>query len=351
MEIAIRAAQDGKLVTFGISPDKPETGFGYIKAVQASANTSADVPVGLMRVDSFKEKPDLPTAQRFLTEGGYYWNSGMFVWKASAILAAIEKCLPALHQTLVAIADEIRAGKPFAVAMDAHFASAPNVSIDHGVLEKTEALFVVPASIGWSDVGSWDAVYDVASKDAQGNATQGNVVAIDCRNTLVRGGKRLVAAVGVEDLSIIETADAVLIAKRGESQKVKDVVATLAGRGATEHVEHLTVRRPWGSYTVLEEGLNYKLKRIEVLPGGRLSLQSHKHRSEHWVVVSGEATITNGDTVMKLGTNESTYIPIGVKHRLENLGTEAVQMIEVQVGAYVGEDDIQRYDDIYGRVG
>lgn len=341
LETAIDAAATGKLVTFGITPDKPETGFGYIKTGQGQGP--------LLPVDAFKEKPDLATAQAFLKAGGYYWNSGMFVWRASAILEAIARTLPALASMLDAMRADIEEGASFADALRRHFADAPNISIDHGVLEKAGNLYVVPADIGWSDVGSWDAVYEIADKNEDGNAARGNVVAINCRNTLLRGDKRLIAAVGVEDLSIVETADAILVARHGESQKVKDVVAALQARGATEHIEHVTVRRPWGTYTVLEEGQGFKIKRIEVNPGGRLSLQSHRHRSEHWVVVSGEATVTNNDVVSTLKSNESTFIPIGARHRLENLGTEPVQIIEVQVGTYVGEDDITRYSDQYGR--
>lgn len=338
---AITAAIDGKLVTFGITPTHPETGFGYIKTGKA--------PDALKPVHAFHEKPDLATAERFLAEGGYYWNSGMFVWKASTILAAIREFLPALAAVLDAMREDVSRGASFNDALKRHFADAPSISIDHGVLEKSSELFVVPADIGWSDVGSWDAVFDVSDKDGDGNVTRGNVLAIGCHNNLIRSDKRLVAAVGVSDLSVIETNDAILIAKRGESQQVKHIVDALKARGGTEHIEHTTVRRPWGSYTVLEEGPGFKIKRIEVNAGGRLSLQSHEHRSEHWVVVAGEATVTCDGAVSTLKPNESTFIPLRAKHRLENRGSEPLQIIEVQVGAYVGEDDIQRYDDQYGR--
>ena len=207
----------------------------------------------------------------------------------------------------------------------------------------------MPAKIGWSDVGSWDALHEIADKDADGNSIQGNVLAFDCKDTLVRAGKRLVATVGVEGVSVIETPDAVLVAGRGASQDVKKVVEALAARSAQEAIVHVTVRRPWGAYTVLEEGPGFKIKRIEVNPGGRLSLQSHEHRSEHWVVVAGEATVTRDGNMATLVTNQSTYVPVGAKHRLENRGTEPLHIIEVQVGPYLGEDDIQRYDDHYGR--
>lgn len=341
LRAAIDAAADGHLVTFGIEPTGPETGFGYIKA--------RPQPAGLPKVERFKEKPDAATAQAFLAEGGWYWNSGMFVWRASAILKAITASLPALTVVMDAITDAVAAGRPWQEAVREHFPKAPGISIDHGVLEKAANLLLVPASIGWSDVGSWDAVHEMAPKDEQGNATNGNVLAFDCRNTLIRGGKRLVAAVGVEDVSVIETPDAVLVAGRGASQDVKKIVEALTARSAQEAIVHTTVRRPWGTYTVLEEGPGFKIKRIEVDPGGRLSLQSHDKRSEHWVVVAGEATVTRNEDLITLRPNQSTYIPIGARHRLENRGTVPLQIIEVQCGAYLGEDDIRRYDDHYGR--
>ncbi len=346
LKLALAGAADGKLVTFGIAPDRPETGFGYIKAGAAGGD-------GLCTVHAFKEKPDAETARKFLAEGGYYWNSGMFVWRASAILQAVRQNLPALAAVLDAMSADMKAGQSFDAALKAHFAEAPSISIDHGVLEKAAEkagnLYLVPADIGWSDVGSWDAVYEISDKDADGNALRGDVLAVDCRNSFIRSDKRLVAAVGLEDISVVETADAILVSKHGQSQKVKNIVEALQQRGGMQHVEHTTVLRPWGSYTVLEESPGYKIKRIEVKPGGRLSLQSHKHRSEHWVVVEGVATVTCDSTVSTLSANQSTFIPIGAKHRLENLGVAPLQIIEVQVGSYVGEDDIQRYDDQYGR--
>lgn len=338
---AIAAAQEGKLVTFGITPTGPETGFGYIKA-RASGN-------GLPQVERFKEKPDAATATAFLKEGGWYWNSGMFVWKASAIMEAITKALPALAEVMAAIRTAAQSGLPWQEAVREHFPKSPGISIDNGVLEKASNLFLVPADIQWSDVGSWDAVHDISAKDAAGNSALGNVLAFDCKDTLVRAGKRLVAVVGVEGVSVIETADAVLVAGRGVSQDVRKVVDALAQRSAQEHIVHVTVRRPWGAYTVLEEGPGFKIKRIEVDPGGRLSLQSHERRSEHWVVVAGEATVTNDGVVSTLKHNQSTFVPIGSRHRLENRGAEPLHIIEVQCGEYLGEDDIRRYDDHYGR--
>lgn len=343
LKSAVDAANTGKLVTFGVTPTRPDTGFGYIKTAAENVET-------VRRVLQFKEKPDLATAEQFLRDGGYFWNSGMFVWKASAILKAVAQTLPAMQMVLDKISADVTTGMTFNTALKANFGASPSISIDHGVLEKTTNLFLIPADIGWSDAGTWDAVYEITQKDEHGNASRGNAITIDCKNILVRSEKRFIAVVGLEDVTVIETADAVLVTKHGHSQKVSQVVKTLAERGSTEHHEHLTVNRPWGSYTVLEEAPGFKLKRIEVAPNGRLSLQSHKHRSEHWVVVRGKALVTRGPSSTVLSENESTFIPAGVKHRLENIGDEPLQIIEVQVGSYVGEDDIERFDDQYGRI-
>jgi len=350
LNTAIAAAQSGKLITFGIQPTKPDTGFGYVKvkhtAGQATTTQSADV----QEVERFTEKPDAVTAERFLKEGGYYWNSGMFVWRASVILAEIRQHLPAVDKVIQAIIAESRKAGTFQQAVEKHFAAMPSISIDYGVLERSSRVSLVPCDIGWNDVGSWQAVHEIAAKDENGNALQGNVIALDCKNSLIRAEKRLVAAIGVEDLCVIETADAILISKSDQSQRVREVVDVLHQRGSTEHVYHAKVNRPWGSYTVLEEDQDgFKIKRIEVAPGARLSLQSHKRRSEHWVVVSGTATVTNGEEVYTVQKNQSTYIPIGSKHRLENLGSDPLHIVEIQVGEYLGEDDIQRYEDNYGR--
>ena len=343
LDIAIQAAESGKLVTFGIQPTSPDTGFGYIKAHRAD-----DAQV--YAVDRFTEKPDLATAERFLKDGNYYWNSGMFVWRASVILAEIQRHLPEVYKVMQTILSESGAGIDFQQAVEKHFAAMPSISIDYGVLEKSDRVSLIPCDIGWNDVGSWHAVHEISAKDENGNALQGNVIAIGCNNNLIRAEKRLVAAIGVEDLCIIETADAVLISKSDQTQRVREVVDVLQQRGATEHIYHMKVNRPWGNYAVLEEDPDgFKIKRIEVAPGAKLSLQSHKQRSEHWVVVSGTATVTNGDAVTTVYKNQSTYIPIGTKHRLENRGSEPLHIVEIQVGDYLGEDDIQRYDDNYGR--
>lgn len=343
LRTAIEAATSGQLVTFGIKPTRPDTGFGYIKA-QVGGNP------GVYEVERFTEKPDHVTAERFLKEGSYYWNSGMFVWRASVILAEIQQHLPAVYQVVQTILAESRAAGTFQQAVEKHFTAMPSISIDYGVLERSDRVSLIPCDIGWNDVGSWQAVHEIAAKDENGNALQGNVIALDCKNSLIRAEKRLVAAIGVEDLCIIETADAVLISKSDQTQRVREVVDVLHKKGATEHICHTKVNRPWGNYTVLEEDPEgFKLKRIEVAPGARLSLQSHAHRSEHWVVVSGTATVTNGDEVITVQKNQSTYIPIGTKHRLENRGKEPLHIVEIQVGEYLGEDDIQRYEDNYGR--
>jgi mannose-1-phosphate guanylyltransferase/mannose-6-phosphate isomerase len=350
LKLAISQAQTGHLVTFGITPTRPETGYGYIQCGEQT-NMGAGLPVA-----QFKEKPDLDTAKKFLSDGAYYWNSGMFVWRASAILAAIGQHLPALSAVIASMQADLDAGLSLGAAINTHFAAAPSISIDHGVLEKVSQattgpkLVLIPADIGWSDVGSWDSVQDLLDKDTDGNTLRGNVIAHDSRNIQVQGSKRLIAAVGLEDLSIIDTPDALLVTKRGESQGVRHIVEALQQRAGTEHIEHTTVQRPWGRYTVLEDAPGFKIKRIEVKPGGRLSLQSHEHRSEHWIVVSGVATVTCGEGVTDLEANESTFIPKGAKHRLENRRSEMVAIIEVQVGGYLGEDDITRYDDKYGRV-
>jgi len=341
VELAMGPASEGKLVTFGIPPTSPATGYGYIQSDPQGG------PV--RRVARFVEKPDQATAVRFLSEGGYLWNSGMFVWKASAILEEIHRTLPELSALLEEMAATAKAEGGLQAALEKHFASAPSISIDHGVLQQSDRVYVIPAPFDWSDVGSWDSVHDVSDKDTDHNSLVGNVVALDCRNTFVRSENRLVAAIGVEDLAIIETPDAILVTRRGQSQRVREVVDELARRNADERVTHLTVQRPWGSYTVLQSGPGYKLKRIEVRPGGRLSLQSHQYRSEHWVVVSGEATVTVGGRESTLLRNESTFVPLGSRHRLENRGTEPLQIIEVQVGERVEEDDITRYEDVYGR--
>jgi mannose-1-phosphate guanylyltransferase/mannose-6-phosphate isomerase len=344
LSVAIAAAESGRLITFGIQPTRPDTGFGYIKT-RAEGDQS-----NIHAVDRFTEKPDDITAEQFLKEGNYYWNSGMFVWRASVILAEIQQYLPEVYLVIQNIVAASRTAGSFQQAVEKYFVNMPSISIDYGVLEKSNRVSLIPCEIGWNDVGSWQAVHEIAGQDKDGNALQGNVIALDCKNSLIRAEKRLVAAIGIEDICIVETADAVLVSKNDQTQRVREVVDILQMRGSTEHIYHAKINRPWGSYTVLEEDQDgFKIKRIEVAPGARLSLQSHRQRSEHWVVVSGVATVTNGDEVITVKKNESTYIPIGTKHRLENLGKEPLHIVEIQVGEYLGEDDIQRFEDNYGR--
>lgn len=348
LQQAIAVAESGKLVTFGIQPTRPDTGFGYIKV--RTENGKQLTVNSVLEVERFTEKPDLTTAEQFLKEGGYFWNSGMFVWRASVILAEIEQYLPEVYRVVQDIVAESHVAGTFQQAVEKHFSAMPSISIDYGVLEKSSHVSLTPCDIGWNDVGSWHAVHEIADKDADGNALQGNVIAIGCKNSLIRAEKRLVAAIGLENLCVVETADAILISRSDQTQRVREVVDALQERGASEHVNHVKVKRPWGSYTVLEEGsAGFKLKRIEVAPGGRLSLQSHAHRSEHWVVVSGTATVTNGAEIITVNKNQSTYIPMGTKHRLENRGKIPLHIVEIQVGEYLGEDDIERFDDNYGR--
>lgn len=342
LDIAIRAAGSGDLITFGIRPVKADTGFGYIQVEEGTGE--------VLPVKCFTEKPDMAAAERFIQSGDYFWNSGMFVWKASAILAEVCEHLPDLYEILESMRNQWRQGESWQQVVQREFSRMPDVSIDYGVLEHSDRVRLVPCDIGWSDVGSWDAVYDISAKDESGNVCTGNVLAVDCGHSLLRSEHRLLAGVGLEDVIAVETADAVLLVRRGDSQRVREVVNVLKEHGGKEVVEHLTVRRPWGSYTVLEEQTaGYKLKRIDVNPGASLSLQRHQHRSEHWVVVSGTATVTRDGEVCSVAKNESTYIPIGVKHRLENRGKIPLHIMEVQVGEYLGEDDIERFDDNYGR--
>jgi len=343
LSIAIHTAQEGSLVTFGIQPIRPDTGFGYIQV----AASKADV----RDVQRFTEKPDYDTACDFVESGEYFWNSGMFVWRADVVLEQIRSHLPDVYTVIERMRSAWQAGEVYDAVIAREFAAMPDVSIDYGLLEKTSDIKLVPCEIGWSDVGSWDAVHEISDKDHADNVLQGNVLAVDCRNTLLRSSSRLLAAVDVENLIVVETADAVLVVPRENSQNVRKIVDHLKLHNASEHIEHVTVKRPWGSYTVLEEAaVGYKMKRIEVLPGARLSLQAHQHRSEHWVVVSGTATVTCGEQIKLVAKNESTYIPIGALHRLENRGKIPLIIVEIQVGDYLGEDDIERFDDAYGRV-
>jgi mannose-1-phosphate guanylyltransferase / mannose-6-phosphate isomerase len=342
------AAEPGRIVILGIAPDRAETGFGYIQ----TAGGGEAPPVA-----RFVEKPDADTACRYLAEGGYYWNGGMFVLRASVWLAALQRYRPDIDgATRAAFAGRsidalfVRPGK-------AEFAAIPAESIDYAVMEKCAGtlaetgidLRMLPLAAGWNDLGAWDAVWQVAAKDAQGNAGSGDVLFSDSRDSLVHATSRLVSVVGLHDVVVVETPDAVLVSDRARSQDVKKIVGTLGEAHRGEHELHRKVHRPWGWYDSIDHGERFQVKRIMVKPGASLSLQKHHHRAEHWVVVSGTAEVTNGDKVILLSENQSTYIPLGRVHRLANPGKVPLEIIEVQSGSYLGEDDIVRYEDSYGR--
>ena len=336
---AMPAAEQGALVTFGIMPDAPETGFGYIEAEQGEV---------VQRVLRFVEKPDAVTAQTYLDAGGYYWNSGMFLLRASRYLEELRKFRADIVGGAQAAFDAAQRDGDFIRLDKAAFAACPADSIDYAVMEKTDAAMVLPVDIGWNDVGSWSALWEVSEQDGDGNAHHGDVISIDSRNSYAYA-RRMVALVGVDDLVVVETDDAVLVARKDRVQQVKDVVARLKAEQRTQAALHREVHRPWGSYDSIDMAEGFQVKRIKVKPGARLSLQSHTRRAEHWIVVRGTARVTRDNDVFELFANQSTYIPIGAKHRLENPGTEMLELIEVQSGDYLGEDDIVRYEDVYGR--
>ena len=320
------------IVTFGIKPDKPETGYGYIQA-------GAKYGYGYT-VDSFREKPDRETAEKYLAAGNYYWNSGMFAFSLGLLTAEFQAHQPEIAEQMAQTFAEL-AGR---------FEAMPDISFDYAVAEKSQRVVMIPLGASWNDIGSWDAIYDVLAKDASGNALGGDCLPIDCNNTLILSHSRLIAGIGLEDLLVVETDDVILVAKKGESQKVKELVSELKTQGRREANEHTTVYRPCGSYTVLGEGPGYKMKKIVVNPGHRLSLQLHYHRSEHWIITCGTAMVTIGDAVQMVHENESVFVPTSTKHCLENPGKIPLEIIEVQNGTYLEEDDIVRFDDMYGRI-
>lgn len=337
--LAATAAEQGKLVTFGIKPTAPETGYGYIKA---GAGTGASA------VERFVEKPDLATAQSYLASGEYYWNSGMFLFRASRYLEELRKFHPAIADACQKAWENGKRDADFTRLDKDAFAASPSDSIDYAVMEKTADAVVVPLDAGWNDVGSWSSLLDVSSQDAQGNAHHGDVIQLDCQNTYAYGS-RLIAMVGLEDVVVVETPDAVLVGHRDRIQEVKDVVSQIKTAGRSEATWHRKVYRPWGAYDSIDMGQRHQVKRITVKPGAVLSLQMHHHRAEHWIVVSGTAEVTRGEEVLLLTENQSTYIPLGVTHRLRNPGKLPLELIEVQSGSYLGEDDIVRFEDTYGR--
>ena len=333
------AAETGKLVPFGIVPTAPETGYGYIKAAAGE---------GVRAVDRFVEKPDLATAEQYVASGEYFWNSGMFLFKASRYLKELEALQPAILAACRQALDKAARDNDF-IRLDAEaFATSPNDSIDYAVMEKTADAAVVPLDAEWNDVGSWSALWEVSDKDPDGNACHGDVIALDCKNSYAYGN-RLIAMVGLQDIVVVETDDAVFVGHKDRVQDVKEIVGQIKRDGRSEAAAHRKVYRPWGAYDSIDNGARFQVKRITVKPGATLSLQMHHHRAEHWIVVSGTAEVTRGDEVILLSENQSTYIPLGVTHRLKNPGKLPLELIEVQSGSYLGEDDIVRFEDSYGR--
>ncbi len=341
---AAQAAAQGHLATFGIVAATPETGYGYIRKGAPLAGVA-----GAHAVAAFVEKPDRATAQQYLDAGDYYWNSGMFLFRAADFLEELEALRPDILAASRAAFDGARPDLDFVRLDPAAFEACPSESVDYAVMEKTRRAAVVPADIAWNDIGAWSALWEVAEKDAQGNAVRGDVMLEDAANNFVRAESRMVALLGVSDLVVVETADVVLVADRNRVQDVKKLVDRMKAEKRCEHLVHKQVYRPWGWYEGIDEGDRFQVKRIMVKPGEKLSLQMHHHRAEHWIVVSGTARVTRGDEVELLTENQSTYIPLGTRHRLENPGKVELHMIEVQSGAYLGEDDIVRFEDIYQR--
>jgi len=344
---AVPEAERGNFVTFGIVPTGPETGYGYIQCAGSWTQDQAGA------VKRFVEKPDLERAKTFLASGDHLWNSGMFCFRADAILAAIQRFAPDIYQITQRswrLSADAATDKDAVQIESELFPRTPAISIDYAVMEKADNVKVVPSAFGWSDIGSWRSISELVEPDAQGNKVVGEAVLVDSGNNYVQADAgRVIATVGVQDLVIVDTPDALLVSHRDRTQSVKDVVDHLRKSGHQSTKLHRTVHRPWGTYTVVEEGPHYKMKRIVVKPQASLSLQMHAHRSEHWVVISGTAEIVNGDKTLRLEHDQSTYIPAGHKHRLSNPGREDLVIIEVQTGAYLGEDDIVRFEDIYGR--
>lgn len=342
IEQAIPLAEEGKLVTFGIVPVKAETGYGYI---QQGAGFSG----GGAAVKAFVEKPDEQTARQYLESGDYLWNSGMFLFRASRYLDELKTYRPDIYEACKAALADSSQDLHFSRVDAEAFAACPDESIDYAVMENTADAAVVPLEAGWSDIGSWSALWEVSSKDDDGNSVTGDVITEATSNTLVRADHRLVATLGVDDLVVIETKDAVLVAHKDKVQDVKKVVQAIKSDGRHEHMNHREVYRPWGVYDSVDHGTRYQVKRITVKPGAKLSVQMHHHRAEHWIVVSGTAKVTNGEKSYLVTENQSTYIPVGQVHALENPGVIDLELIEVQSGSYLGEDDIVRFEDRYGR--
>lgn len=344
IETGRKISQKGQLVTFGILPDKPETGYGYIKRGEALGNESA------YRVGAFVEKPDLATAQHYLDSGDYYWNSGMFMFTASSILDELEHLSQPIYAAVKQSVAKGTRDLDFCRLDSAAFTASPSDSIDYAVMEKTAKAVVVPLDASWNDVGAWSALWDIKERNEQGNVFEGDVLSHEVTNSYVHAEKRMIAVIGMDNCIIVETGDAVLVADKDKSQDVKTIVNRLKASGREEALMHQKVYRPWGSYETLEETSRFRVKRIIVNPGAQLSLQMHHHRAEHWVVVKGTAKVTCGEDTMILTEDQSNYIPLGTRHRLKNPGVIPLEIIEIQTGTYLGEDDIVRFNDSYGRV-
>lgn len=346
-QLAVQEAASGGIVILGVTPDRPETGYGYIRCRQSGSVEKT------LTVQRFVEKPDVATAQAYLAEGGYFWNAGMFVLRASVWLKALAEFRPDILEATKAAWSKRSADAQFVRPGKTEFVAIPSESVDYAAMEQCPGssfpIKMVPLNAGWNDLGAWDAVWNVLPKDDLGNAHMGDVLSSDSRNTLVHATSRLVSLVGVQDLIVVETPDAVLVADKSRSQDVKYIVAKLQNANREEHTLHRKVHRPWGWYDSIDEGGRFKVKRIQVKPKASLSLQRHHYRAEHWIVVTGTAEIINGEKVMTLTENQSTYIPLGEVHRLTNPGTIPLEIIEVQSGSYLGEDDIVRYEDNYSR--
>jgi mannose-1-phosphate guanylyltransferase/mannose-6-phosphate isomerase len=343
LEIGRKAALEGKLVTFGVVPDKPETGYGYIKRAGGTGPAYA--------IERFVEKPDLATAQGYAESKEYFWNSGIFLFRASAVINELRQFAPQIYEACAQAVTAAKRDLDFTRLPNKEFGACPSDSFDYAVMEKTKHGVVVPLDAGWSDVGSWSALHAAIPCDGDGNVALGDVLTSDSHGNYLHSTSRLVAAVGLEDHVVVETKDAVLVAPKSRVQDVKELVNQLKQQGRYETSLHREVFRPWGSYDSIDNGQRFQVKRLSVKPGAQMSLQLHHHRAEHWIVVSGTARITRGDEVFLLEENQSTYIPLGTKHRIENPGKIPLHIIEVQSGGYLGEDDIVRFEDRYGREG
>lgn len=343
VESALPLTEIQRLVTFGIVPTAPETGYGYIKQGKPIANCSS------FYVERFVEKPDLGTAQKYITKGSYLWNSGMFLFKASDYLNELKQYRPDIYEACEKASQNTSTDLDFIRVDKNAFEACPDESIDYAVMEKTSKAAVVPLNCGWSDVGSWSALWDIAEKDDKNNASKGDVMTVDTSNSYLHSTEKLIAAVGLKNVIVVETKDAVLVADKDKVQDVKSIVNTIKSQNRAEWQDHREVHRPWGKYDSIDNGGRFQVKRITVKPGAKLSIQMHYHRAEHWIVVSGTAKVRNGDKEILLTENQSTYIPVGAIHSLENPGKVPLELIEVQSGTYLGEDDIVRFDDKYGR--